>query len=534
MAEKIPNKINYTPVNWIENETPVSAENLGTMDVGVKSVTDAYNSLPSWVKNDKKPVYNATEVGADPFNSATNAVKAHLIDASAHTQFLSQIGHTHVPQDIVGLDEYVFTDTKMLNGKSADYYLDYNNLTNVPKEKTKLSQFENDSNYLTSQDIRLQLKGVYAFGYVDHQRVFSTPFAPVKVVVFEKTNISGGTVNRYEFTTDYVDDAGCSVLFQIDGFSIECPQGGMLNRDGYIYYWFALSIDLYTISVGPTGPAGVPGVSGKDGENGPVGPTGASGKIGNTGPTGASGEPGNIGPTGEQGPMGPTGAAGKDGGDGLAGPTGPIGAIGPTGPQGDRGADGAGISIKVNADACTQLGDAYIDSEGNLMILTTVSPKQFTNGGQIKGPQGEQGPTGDEGDIGPIGPTGPEGAIGPTGPQGDKGADGTGIAIKASETDCTVLGDAYVSSSGDLMILTSESPKQFTNGGQIRGPEGAMGPTGKEGPMGPTGASVTNGETSDNKVTEINENSTDEEYPSAKAVYDFVNSAITTALNTPV
>ena len=44
MAEKnIPNKINYTPVNWIENETPVSAENLGTMDVGVKNVTDAYN-----------------------------------------------------------------------------------------------------------------------------------------------------------------------------------------------------------------------------------------------------------------------------------------------------------------------------------------------------------------------------------------------------------------------------------------------------------------------------------------------------------
>lgn len=450
MAEKIPNKINYTPVNWIENETPVSAENLGTMDVGVKNVTDAYNSLPMWVKNEKKPVYNASEVGADPFNSSANAIKAHLVDASAHTQFLSQIGHTHEPKDIIGLDEYVFTDTKMLNGKSADYYLDYNNLTNVPKEKTKLSQFENDGNYLTSKDIRLQLKGVYAFGYVDHQRVFSTPFAPVKVVVFEKTSISSDTINRYEFTTDYVDEAGCSVLFQVDGFSIECPQGGILNRAGYIYYWFALSIDMYTISVGPTGPAGIPGVSGKDGEHGPAGPTGATGKPGNTGPTGASGEIGPTGPTGEQGPVGPTGASGRDGNDGL------------------------------------------------------------------------------------MGPTGSSGAIGPTGPQGDRGADGTGIAIKASETDCTVLGDAYVSSSGDLMILTSESPKQFTNGGQIRGPEGAMGPTGKEGPMGPTGASVVNGETTDNKVTEINENSTDEEYPSAKAVYDFVNSAITTALNTPV
>ena len=138
------------------------------------------------------------------------------------------------------------------------------------------------------------------------------------------------------------------------------------------------------------------------------------------------------------------------------------------------------------------------------------------------------------GKDGAVGPTGPDGAIGPTGPQGDRGNDGTGIAIKASETDCTVLGDAYIDADGNLMILTSESPRQFTNGGQIRGPQGAMGPTGADGAVGPTGASVVNGETSDNKVTKIDENSTDVEYPSAKAVYDFVNSAITTALNTPV
>ena len=471
MAEKIPNKINYTPVNWIENETPVSAENLGTMDVGVKNVTDAYNSLPLWVKNEKKPIYSASEVGADPFNSSSKAIKAHLIDASAHTQFLSQIGHTHEPKDIIGLDEYVFTDTKMLDGKSASYYLDYNNLTNVPKEKTKLSQFENDDYYLTPRDIRLQLKGVYAFGYVDHQRVFSTPFVPVKVVVFEKTSISGGTVNRYEFTTDYVDDTGCSVLFQLDGFSIECPQGGLLNRDGYIYYWFALSIDMYTISVGPTGPVGAVGASGKDGKNGATGPTGAAG---------------GMGPTGAQGLVGPTGAQGDKGLDGAVGPTGPVGDVGPLGPTG------------------------------------------------LQGEKGDKGDVGDPGKEGAVGPTGPDGAIGPTGPQGDRGNDGTGIAIKASETDCTVLGDAYIDADGNLMILTSESPRQFTNGGQIRGPQGAMGPTGADGAVGPTGASVVNGETSDNKVTKIDENSTDVEYPSAKAVYDFVNSAITTALNTPV
>ena len=152
----------------------------------------------------------------------------------------------------------------------------------------------------------------------------------------------------------------------------------------------------------------------------------------------------------------------------------------------------------------------------------------------LQGEKGDKGDVGDPGKDGAVGPTGPDGAIGPTGPQGDRGNDGTGIAIKASETDCTVLGDAYIDADGNLMILTSESPRQFTNGGQIRGPQGAMGPTGADGAVGPTGASVVNGETSDNKVTKIDENSTDVEYPSAKAVYDFVNSAITTALNTPV
>lgn len=438
MAEKIPNKINYTPVNWIENETPVSAENLGTMDVGVKNITDAYNSLPIWVKNEEKPIYTATEVGADPFNSSVNAVKAHLIDASAHTQFLSQIGHIHEPKDIIGLDEYVFTDTKMLDGKLADYYLDYNNLTNVPKEKTKLSQFENDGNYVTSKDIRLQLKGVYAFGYVDHQRVFSTPFVPVKVIVFEKTSISSGTINRYEFTSDYVDDTGCSVLFQLDGFSIECPQGGMLNRTGYIYYWFALSVDLYSYSVGPTGP---------------------------------------LGPTGVQG------------------------VVGPTGPKGDAG---TGVEVKASDADCQKIGDAYINADGDIMILTSISPRVFTNGGRVRGPQGDAGPTGSIGPAGDVGPTGPIGNVGPTGPVGATGALGP---------------------TGDTGLTGDTGPT---------GPTGALGPTGDVGPIGPTGPVIENGETIENKVTKIDENSTDKEYPSAKAVYDLFNTLITSVLDTPV
>lgn len=60
------------------------------------------------------------------------------------------------------------------------------------------------------------------------------------------------------------------------------------------------------------------------------------------------------------------------------------------GDKGDKGNDGTGINIKTDASSCTSVGDAYIDTNGNLMILTDL-PNTFTNGGQIKGPKGADG-----------------------------------------------------------------------------------------------------------------------------------------------
>ena len=53
-----------------------------------------------------------------------------------------------------------------------------------------------------------------------------------------------------------------------------------------------------------------------------------------------------------------------------------------------KGADGTSISIKTDANSCTNLGDAYIDGSGNLQILTSLDPRTFTNSGQIRGPKG--------------------------------------------------------------------------------------------------------------------------------------------------
>lgn len=230
------------------------------------------------------------------------------------------------------------------------------------------------------------------------------------------------------------------------------------KNDLYIYHGGYLCLTEVKEVVGPTGPQGEQGAMGPTGatgptgeqgpmgEQGPQGPTGAKGDRGDVGAVGPTGAVGAMGPTGEQGPMGeqgpqgPTGSKGDKGADGAMGPTGATGAVGPTGPQGEqglvgptgpKGEAGTGVSVKATEEECQQVGDSYIDVDGNLMILTSTDPREFTNGGKIKGPQGDVGATGA---VGPTGATGPQGEQGPQGERGEQGAVGpTGASADMSK-----------------------------------------------------------------------------------------------------
>ena len=424
MAEnkKIPIEITYDCVNWEDDVTPLDAEHLNIMDAGIKGVTNAYNALPSWTKSELKPTYTSNEVGADPAGTAENKLDAHNTSANAHAGFLAAKYHNHNIKNLEGYDKLKSKDTELFNNKEPEYYLDYTHFINTPVEKTKVSEFENDVGYLTAENIRLQLKGTYAYGFVTDRKVFSTPFAPVELVIYEKEAYNSDITSQIILDSDYIDDVNqCYVLFEEDGFVIQCAPGGPLNKEGHIYLWYALSVTIHGSNVGPTGPAGI---MGPRGETGDVGPTGSKGS------------------TGDRGAMGPTGMPGRDG---IAGP------IGPTGPQGTRGFDG------------------------------------------------ERGATGPQGERGLVGPTGPRGA-GSAGPTGAMGMEGP-IGPTGSQ-----------------------------------GRAGAVGPTGAQGIQGPTGASAvlpSNLEYTTNKTLTISANSTDTEYPSAKAVYDYIQNTIYSILNTP-
>lgn len=149
-----------------------------------------------------------------------------------------------------------------------------------------------------------------------------------------------------------------------------------------------------------------------------------------------------------QGPQGPQGI------QGVQGPQGERGPQGPQGEKGEKGDDGTSVRILANAEACTQLGDGYIDTNGHLQVLTNLSPRIFTDAGLIRGPQGEQGPQGPQGKQGIQGV---QGVQGPQGPQGEAGANGTNGTDGINGTDGVSVTNVAVTQTNHLIVTLSNS-----------------------------------------------------------------------------
>lgn len=71
------------------------------------------------------------------------------------------------------------------------------------------------------------------------------------------------------------------------------------------------------------------------------------------------------------------------------------------------------------------------------------------------------------------------------------GQDGKSLNIKVTAADCKLPGDAYIDENGHFLVLveaeTTTSEARFEDVGNIRGPQGEIGPQGPQGPVGPKG-----------------------------------------------
>lgn len=204
---------------------------------------------------------------------------------------------------------------------------------------------------------------------------------------------------------------------------------------------------------------------------------------------------GERGPQGIQGEQGPQGEQGIQGIQGIQGPV---------GPQGEP------FTIKKTYSSIAEMNADFnnMNVGDYVMIATSVeiqdNAKLYVRGelewlfitdfSGATGIQGEQGPQGIQGIQGE------QGIQGPTGPQGPIGETGNGIS-SINKTSTSGLVDTYT------ITYTNGTTTTFT---------------------------VTNGETQDisgkedksNKVTSISNQSTDTQYPSALAVYNYVDGIV--------
>jgi hypothetical protein len=295
---------------------------------------------------------------------------------------------------------------------------------------------------------------------------------------------------------------------------------------------------------GDKGDTGLQGIQGIQGFTGPQGPAGLTGPQGIQGDKGDKGDKGDTGAIGPQGPQGIQGLKGDQGIQGIQGIQGLKGDKGDKGDQGDKGATGDGVTIKGTvADAASLptgagVGDMYItnnDGKGHI----SDGAGNWTEVGQIRGPQGlkgdkgdigltgpqgatgAQGPQGDPGPQGPIGPTGPQGLkgdtgatgpAGPTGPQGPAGTNGTNGTDGAAAT-ITVGTVTAVAAGGTPTVTNSGSANAAVfNFGVVTGDTGPQGPQGIQGPKGDPQTKAS--------AVDVSTGTDDDKYITSKALFD--------------
>lgn len=186
-------------------------------------------------------------------------------------------------------------------------------------------------------------------------------------------------------------------------------------------------------------------------------------------------------------------------------------------PQGPKGDTGASVKVLASAEACQIVGDGYIDENGHLQVLTSVLPREFTDCGLIRGPQGEQGP---QGEVGPTGSAGVTPHIDSVTGNWFIGDNDTGVHAQGPKGDTGATG-----------MTGPQGPRGLTGATGETGATGATGPQGPQGPQGPAGQTTLykhtislrlDGNAYDTIIVLINNKATP--YASSDSVHmDFIN-----------
>lgn len=439
-------KIETDPVfDSVEQAIIFSVDFTGSDPVDLPEGTTVNGTLISTFDGDYDKLTNLPDIPA-ALNDLTDVDLLSTVPQIG--QVLKYTGSKWVSSN-VGLPSGEFadggTDAATLNGFDGTFYLDYDNLTNVPQ-------------------------------------AYELPTA--SPTVKGGVRIDGTTIT----ITNGVITAQASLLIGPTGAPGANGANGINGLDG------------------APGAAGANGINGRDGVDGAPGDNGTNGRDGVDGAPGANGADGTNGQDGTNGAKGDTGEQGTPGSTGAQGAPGAQGDKGDTGAQGVsvtlQGTKALIADLPAApADINDFAGHSWIVTEGGGDLwFWNLSEAAWNNVGPIVGPQGDpgaQGAPGGEGAQGPAGTNGVNGEPGVNGIDGVNGVDGTDGAPGAPGRDGVDGTDGAPGAPGrdgvDGTPGTDGAPGRDGTDG-VNGVDGVAGEQGPQGVVGPQGVAGEQGE----------------------------------------
>lgn len=236
-------EIDYTQTTWVNEETRLNAQNMNNIDRAIMSIKQSLDNKE----------FTAQSVGADPAGSATNAVSEHNDSDSAHETTLAKKVHTHTLSQITDFPSNTPTDAD--NGKVAmvknhswvadkltfsdiDGELPYADISGAPSIPTKTSQLENDSGFVSRNEIDQPAMIEYPGGQTANI-ILDFNYSPDHLIIDDYASGSSTPV------TTVVDRnySGTATFYWNDlNVTIVSPIGGEFNQSGHTYKVWAYAL----------------------------------------------------------------------------------------------------------------------------------------------------------------------------------------------------------------------------------------------------------------------------------------------------
>ena len=213
-------KVEYTQTTWINETTPLNAQNMNNIDRALSSIKGALDGKD----------FTASSVGADASGTADAKVDEHNASADAHSQTLAPKVHSHVIANITNFPCNVPTasdDGKVLKVKDGVWGAEK---LDIP---TKMSELTNDAGYVKRGEVDQPAMVEYSGGDTTTINL-EFGYLPDHIVIEDYDGQSETPVATTVIDHNY-SQQGVEIIWSDFDVAIVTTIGGPFNVSGHTY-----------------------------------------------------------------------------------------------------------------------------------------------------------------------------------------------------------------------------------------------------------------------------------------------------------